>query len=73
MSRIAAAAQPVLDDRFAHSIAACVRQVPAYLLVELAIGENRERAAETIGELIVAEMTMQYPEQVERAGALSAF
>lgn len=67
MRRITAPTSPVLDSQLAHSIAAWVRQVPDHLLVELAIGDRRAEAAELVGEIIVAEMTMEYPELVDAA------
>jgi hypothetical protein len=63
----------ILDSQLAHSIAAWVRQVPDHVLVELAIGDRRALAAELIGELIVAEMTMEYPELVDSVALLLPF
>jgi hypothetical protein len=65
MTRLTPPAPPVLDSQLAHSIADWVTRVPDHLLVELAIGDRRAQAAEMISELIVAEMTMHYPELVE--------
>lgn len=65
MTRIAPSASPVLDRQLAHSIAAWVRRAPRQVLLELADSEGREGAAEALGEIIVAEMTMAYPEFVE--------
>ena len=65
MTRLTASAPPVLDSQLVHAIADWVTRVPDHLLVELAIGERRAQAAEMISELIVAEMTMHYPELVE--------
>lgn len=64
MHRITAS-PPVLDSQLAHSIAGWVKRVPDHVLVELALGERREQAAEQVGEIIVAEMSMTYPELVE--------
>jgi hypothetical protein len=65
MPRIDTPLAPVLDSQLAHSIAGWVKQVPDHVLVELAIDDRRGQAAELIGELIVAAITMQYPQLVE--------
>lgn len=39
--------------------------VPRHVLLELADSEARAEAASALGEIIVAEMTMAYPEFVE--------
>lgn len=58
-------APPILDSQLAHEIAGWVQRAPRHLLAELAHGEARENAATALGEMIVANMTMAYPELVE--------
>ena len=65
MTRIANPQPPILDSHLAHSIATWVQHAPRRVLLELADSEAREGAAEALGEIIVAEMTMAYPEFVE--------
>lgn len=56
---------PVLDSQLVDSIAAWVQRAPRQVLLELADSAGREGAAAALGEIIVAEMTMAYPEFVE--------
>lgn len=65
MERIAIFTPPILDSQLAEHIAVWVRRAPRQVLLELADTEAREGAAAALGEIIVAEMTMAYPEFVE--------
>ena len=65
MSRFADRFPPLSDAQLAQSIAGWVRLAPRHLFTELVDIEAREGAAAALGEIIVAEMTMAYPELVE--------
>jgi len=65
MPRIIDSPLPVADAQLARSIASWVRLAPRHLFAELVDVEAREGAAATLGEIIVAEMSMTYPELVE--------
>lgn len=55
----------ILDTQMASSIAEWVRRAPRDILLALADSEARDGAASALGKIIVAEMTMDYPEFVE--------
>ncbi len=56
---------PIPDTALVDSIAAWVRRAPRHVLVGLASSDERAEAASALGEMIVAEMTMEFPELVE--------
>jgi len=56
---------PLPDSDLAHAIAAWVQRAPRHVLMELIDSEARPIAAQALGELIAAEMTMAFPELVE--------
>jgi hypothetical protein len=57
--------EPILDSSLAGSIAAWLQQTPRQLLAELADSETREEAAARVSKMIVAKMTVDYPEFVD--------
>ncbi len=63
MERVA----PLLDDCLARSIAEWLQNAPRPVLADLADTVTRKEAAAVIGGLIVAHLTMDYPEFVEAA------
>jgi hypothetical protein len=65
MERVAPPPPPVLDSQLAHAIAAWVLRAPREVFTALADGDWREAAADSLGEMIVAELTMAFPEFVE--------
>ena len=73
MRRFANTLPPVPDSQLAQAIAVWVRHAPRHLFLELVDTEAREGAAAALGEIIVAEMSMAYPELVESSAPLLPF
>lgn len=65
MSRFATLLPPVPDTQLGHAFAAWVCRAPRHTLSELADSDARADAADALSEIIVAEMSMAYPELVE--------
>lgn len=65
MNRVATIRPPILDADLAHAIAEWVQRAPREVLLDLAVSESRGEAAAALGELIVSQMTMTYPEYVD--------
>lgn len=65
MNRVAHPIPPIPDCQLADSIAVWVQNAPRHVLLELADSAARADAARELGEIIVAELTMSYPELVD--------
>lgn len=65
MNRVAHPIPPIPDCQLAGSIASWVQNAPRHVLLELADSAARADAARELGEIIVAELTMSYPELVD--------
>lgn len=65
MARVVHPIPPIPDCQLAGSIAAWVQNAPRHVLLELADSAARADAARELGEIIVAELTMSYPELVD--------
>lgn len=55
----------MLDASLARSISEWVQRAPRHVLQQLADSASARDAADELGELIVSEMTMAYPEHIE--------
>jgi len=65
MTRLSHPLPPLSDSDLAHAMADWAQRAPRNVLMDLIDSEARPIAAQALGELIAAEMTMAFPELVE--------